>query len=79
MKHCITPSRGPGCLRDTGNVSFAQNSGVLTISLHISLHVLQTEAQATTSLRDGQLLSSSSNLFITSQSNSGGRLAHLIC
>lgn len=67
------------CLRDTGNVSFPQNSGFLTISLHMSLQVVQTEAQATTSLREGQLLSSSSNLFITSRSNSGGRPAHLLC
>lgn len=78
MKHWIIASRGPGCLRETGKVSFPQISGPKTISWHIALQDRQTEAQATTCFLAGQLLSLSSNLLITSKSNSGGRLAHLL-
>jgi len=63
------------CFRETGKVIFPENSGLLTISLHISLQALHTEAQATTCLRAGHVLSLASNLLITSRSNSGGRPA----
>ena len=63
------------CFRETGKVIFPENSGFLTISLHISLHDLQTAAQATTCLRAGHVLSLASNLLITSRKSSGGRLA----
>ena len=66
------------CFSETGNVSFPDNSGHLTISLHISLHDLQTAAQATTCFRAGHVLSLASNLLITSRKSSGGRLAHLL-
>lgn len=72
MKHHAT------CFNETGKVSFPDNSGLLTISLHISLQDLQTAAQATTCFRAGHVLSLASNLLITSRSNSGGRLAHLL-
>jgi len=63
------------CFRETGKVIFPENSGLLTISLHISLHVLQTAAHATTCFRAGHALSLASNLLITSRKSSGGRLA----
>lgn len=64
------------CFRETGNVIFPESSGLWTISLHMSLHDLQTEAQATTCFRAGHALSLSSSLLITSRSSSGGRFAH---
>lgn len=64
------------CFNETGNVILPESSGLWTISLHISLHDLQTEAQATTCLRAGHTLSLSSSLLITSRNNSGGRFAH---
>jgi hypothetical protein len=68
------------CFNEMGKVIFPQNSRLLTISLHISLHDLHTAAQATTCLRLGQVLSLVSNLLITSRRSSGGRLAHrLFC
>lgn len=63
------------CLREIGKVIFPHNSGFLTISLHISLHVLQTPAQATTCFLEGHVASLSSNLSMISRSNSGGKLA----
>lgn len=63
------------CFRDTGKVSFPQNSGLFTISLHMFLQDRQTAAHATTCFRAGHVLSLSSSLLITSYSNSGGRLA----
>lgn len=75
MKHWTVPSRDPGCFSETGKVSFPDNSGLLTISLHILLHDRQTAAHATTFFRAGHVLSLSSNLLITSYSSSGGRLA----
>lgn len=66
---------GTTCFRETGKVSFPQNSGLLTISLHIALQDRQTAAHATTCFRAGQELSLSSSLLITSKSSSGGRLA----
>lgn len=63
------------CFRDTGNVSLPQNSGLLTMSLHIFLQDWQTEAQATTCLREGHVFSLSSSRRMTSKSNSGGKLA----
>ncbi|KAJ0912926.1 hypothetical protein HanRHA438_Chr06g0279791 [Helianthus annuus] len=66
------------CFKETGKVSFPQDSGVGTISLHILLHDLQTAAQATTCFLAGHVLSLSSNLLITSKRSSGGRLAHLL-
>lgn len=68
------------CFSETGKVIFPETSGLLTISLHISLHDLQTAAHETTCLRAGQVLSLASNLLITSCRSSGGRLAHrLFC
>jgi len=68
------------CFRETGKVIFPENSGLLTISLHISLHVLQTAAQETTCFLEGHVSSLVSNLSITSRSNSGGKLAQqLLC
>lgn len=67
------------CLREMGKVSFPENSGLLTISPHISLHALQTPAQATTCLREGQELSLCSSRLMTSRRSSGGRLAHRLC
>lgn len=64
------------CFRDTGKVSLPQNSGLNTISLHISLHVLQTAAKQTTCFRAGQVLSSASSLRMISRMSSGGRFAH---
>lgn len=66
---------GTTCFRETGKVSFPQNSGLLTISLHIALQDRQTAAHATTCFRAGQELSLSSSLLITSKSSSAGRLA----
>lgn len=63
------------CFRETGKVIFPENSGLLTMSLHISLHDLQTAAHATTFFRAGHVLSLASNLLITSRKSSGGRLA----
>lgn len=65
----------PTCFKETGKVSFPETSGLCTMFLHISRHALQTEAQATTFLRAGQLLSLASNLLTTSHSSSGGKLA----
>lgn len=62
-----------------GKVKKPHCSGVLTISLVISLHDLQTEAQATTSLLPGQHFSFVSTLCIISKSNSGGKFAHCPC
>jgi hypothetical protein len=68
------------CFREIGKVNFPQNSGFLTISLHISLQVRQTPAQATTCFLEGHVASLASNLSITSQSNSGAKLAQqLLC
>lgn len=63
------------CFRETGKVILPENSGLLTISLQISLHDLQTAAHATTCFREGHVLSLASNLLITSRNSSGGRLA----
>lgn len=63
------------CFKETGKVIFPENSGLFTISLHISLHDLQTAAQATTCLRAGHTLSLFSSLMTTSRNSSGGRLA----
>ena len=65
----------PTCFKAMGNVIFPENSGLLTISLHTSLHDLHTAAQATTFLREGQVFSLASSLRTTSNNNSGGRLA----
>lgn len=54
-------------------------SGVLTISLVISRHDLQTDPQETTSRRAGHEASAASTLWIISRSNSGGMLAHWLC
>lgn len=51
-------------------------SGVLTISLVIFLHDRQTNAQATTSLRAGQVVWLASTRWIISWSSSGGMFAH---
>lgn len=59
-----------------GKVSHPHCSGVLTTSFVISLHDLQTEPQATTSLRAGHEVSLSSTRWIMSSSNSGGKFAH---
>lgn len=64
------------CFRETGKVILPENSGLLTISLQISLHDLQTAAQATTCFRAGHVPSLASNLLITSRNSSGGRPAH---
>lgn len=63
------------CFKDTGNVSLPQNSGLLTMSLHIFLQDWQTAAHATTCFREGHVFSLSSSRLITSNSNSGGKLA----
>jgi hypothetical protein len=65
----------PTCFRDTGNVSLPQNSGLLTMSLHIFLQDWQTEAHATTCFREGHVFSLSSSRRMTSNSNSGGKFA----
>ena len=62
-----------------GKVIKPHCSGVLTTSFVISLHNLQTEAHATSALRAGQEVSLASNLWIMSNSNSGGKLAHRLC
>jgi len=67
------------CFNDMGNVSRPHCSGVFTISLVISLHDLQTEAQWTTTARAGHEVSLSSTLLMISKSNSGGRFAHWPC
>ena len=78
LEHRIEDNESLTCFRETGKVIFPQNSGLVTISLHISLQDLHTAAHATTCLRAGHVLSLSSNLLITSQRSSGGRLAHLL-
>jgi hypothetical protein len=55
-----------------------ESSGTLTTSLVISLHDLQTEAQATTSLLPGHKLCSDSILWIISRSNSGGKSTQIL-
>lgn len=62
-----------------GKVSHPHFSGVLTTSLVISLHDLQTEAQATTSLRAGQEISLASTRWTMSRSNSWGKFAQGLC
>lgn len=62
-----------------GKVSQPHCSGVLTTSFVISLQDLQTEAQATTSLRPGHEVSLASTRWIISWSNSGGKFAHGLC
>jgi len=80
FRHRIEEKKCHTCFRATGKVIFPQNSGLLTISLHISLQDLHTAAHATTCLRPGHVLSLASNLLITSRRSSGGRLAHrLFC
>lgn len=63
------------CFKDTGNVSLPQNSGLLTMSLHIFLQDWQTAAHATTCFRAGHVFSLSSSRLMISNSNSGGKLA----
>jgi hypothetical protein len=75
MKHGRIKESIVTCFRDTGKVIFPENSGFLTISLHISLQVRQTAAQETTFFLLGHVASLASNLSITSRSNSGGKLA----
>lgn len=50
------------CFNEIGNVSLPHCSGVLTISLTMALHDLQTEAQETTTARAGHVVSLSSTL-----------------
>lgn len=80
-----TPKRTQGeqkefaCFREMGKVSRPHCSGVFTASLVTSLHDLQIEAQATTSLRDGHKIWLTSTRFIMWSNNSGGKLAHGPC
>lgn len=67
------------CFSEIGKVSRPHCSGVLTISLVISLHDLQTEAQNTTTAREGHDVSLSSTFFIMSNNSSGGKFAHWPC
>lgn len=67
------------CFNEIGNVSLPHCSGVWTISLVITLHDLQTEAQKTTVFRAGHEASLSSTLRIMSNSNSGGKFDHRPC
>lgn len=62
-----------------GKVSLPHSSGVLTISLVISLHDRHTDAQATTCLLAGHNASLASTRLITSRSSSGGRFAQRLC
>lgn len=64
------------CLRQEGKVILPLRKGDLTISLVISLHLLQTQAQATTFWRWGQLSSVVSTRLMISPSNSGSNPAH---
>lgn len=67
------------CFSEMGKVSFPHSSGVLTISLVISLQDLQTDAQKRTTVLAGQAVSLSSTLLMMSKSNSGGKFAHCPC
>lgn len=67
------------CFNEMGKVSLPHSSGVLTISLVMSLQDLQTDAQETTTVLAGQAASLSSTLRMMSNSNSGGKLAHCPC
>lgn len=66
------------CFKEVGKVSKPESSGTLTTSLVISLHDLQTEAQATTSLLPGHKVCPDSILWIISRSNSGGKSTQIL-
>lgn len=65
------------CLRQEGKVILAVEWGDLTISLVISLHLLQTQAQTTTFLRSGHLSSEDSTRAMISIRSSGKSEDHL--
>ena len=67
------------CFNEIGKVSLPHTSGVLTISLVISLQDLHTEPQYTTTDLAGHVVSLSSTLWTISNSNSGGKFAHFPC
>lgn len=75
MNQSSTTEKKLTCFKDTGNVSLPQNSGLLTISLHMFLQDWQTAAHATTCFREGHVFSLSSSRLMISNSNSGGKLA----
>lgn len=62
-----------------GKVSLPHSSGVLTISLVIPLHDLQTDAQKRRADRAGHDNSLSSTLRMISRRSSGGKFAHCPC
>lgn len=67
------------CLTEIGKVREAESSGVLTMSRVIRRQLLQTPAQATTFLLQGQAASAVSILQSTSLSSSSGICAQELC